>query len=85
MQPPTSNSPVRGWVIWAVATLFVVYQLMIQNGFGAIAGDVRHDLDLVARDRVRRRQRKRVVVRVNVLGLGGLVGVNITVTIYVFV
>ena len=46
MQTTASNSPVRGWVIWAVATLFVVYQLMIQNGFGAIAGDVRHDLDL---------------------------------------
>ena len=46
MRSETSISPIRSWVIWAVATLFVVYQLMIQNGYGAIADDVRADLDL---------------------------------------
>lgn len=44
--PGPSYSPLKGWVIWAVATLFVVYQLIIQNGFGAISEDVKKDLDL---------------------------------------
>ena len=42
----TSFSPARGWLIWGIATLFVVYQLMMQNGFGAIAGNVQTDLGL---------------------------------------
>ncbi|MCH2149159.1 MAG: MFS transporter [Phycisphaerales bacterium] len=46
MKRATAFSPLRGWVIWAVATLFVVYQLMMQNGFGAIAKDVQSDLEL---------------------------------------
>ena len=44
--PQPAYNPIRGWVIWAVATLFVVYQLMIQNGFGAISDDVKKDLEL---------------------------------------
>ena len=46
MRPKTSFSPARGWLIWGIATLFVVYQLMMQNGFGAIAGNVQTDLGL---------------------------------------
>ena len=46
MNTKTSFSPVRGWIIWGIATLFVVYQLMMQNGFGAIAGNVQTDLGL---------------------------------------
>ena len=46
MNEGSTYSPLRGWIIWGTATLFVVYQLMIQNGFGAIASGVRKDLDL---------------------------------------
>ena len=35
-------------MIWFIGTLFVVYQLMLQNGFGAISGDVSKDLSLTA-------------------------------------
>lgn len=46
MKKSAAFSPFRGWIIWAVATLFVVYQLMMQNGFGAIAKNVQDDLEL---------------------------------------
>ena len=46
MNSKASFSPARGWLIWAIATLFVVYQLMMQNGFGAIAEQVQADLGL---------------------------------------
>jgi len=35
-------------MIWFVGTLFVVYQLMLQNGFGAISESVTRDLSLTA-------------------------------------
>jgi len=35
-------------MIWFIGTLFVVYQLMLQNGFGAISENVTKDLSLTA-------------------------------------
>ena len=35
------NPPaIRGWIIWSIATLFVVYQLTLQTGYGAIEDSV---------------------------------------------
>ncbi len=37
---------VRGWIIWAIATLFPIYQLAIQIGYGSLEKDISEDLKL---------------------------------------
>ena len=36
----------RGWMIWAVAMLFPVYQLAIQIGYGSLEKGISRDLQL---------------------------------------
>ncbi len=36
----------RGWTIWAVATLFPIYQLAIQIGYGSLEKGITRDLNL---------------------------------------
>ena len=36
----------RGWAIWAVATLFPIYQLAIQIGYGSLEKGISNDLNL---------------------------------------
>ena len=49
MTTPLIKIPlIRGWIIWLVATLFVVYQLTLQTGYGSIEPQLRESAELSA-------------------------------------
>ena len=43
---PARFSGVMGWISWAAATLFVFYQLVVQNSYPALDGTLREALGL---------------------------------------
>ena len=46
---PTIKIPlIRGWIIWLVATLFVVYQLTLQTSYGSISKELSSSMELTA-------------------------------------
>ena len=44
----TRFSQRSAWIAWAAAGLFLVYQIMLQNSFSSMQGDIGHDLGLEA-------------------------------------
>ena len=46
----TRYSQRTAWIAWSAASLFLIYQIMLQNSFSSMQGDIGHDLKLTAAD-----------------------------------